>query len=458
MNQQLFSNAPPEQKIYSVSEITSLIKSNLENAFPSIWIEGELSRVTDHTSGHMYLTLKENKDVLDATMWRSARVRLKFTPEVGMQVIVKGRVSVYGPHGKYSVIADAIEPAGIGALQIKFEQLKKKLAAKGYFAHERKKPIPEYPRIIGVVTSQVGAAFRDIARILKRRDPGVKIIIAPVMVEGEPAIEQIARAVDDFNRYGKIDVMIVGRGGGSPESLWAFNEEPVADAIYRSKIPVISAVGHEIDFTIADFAADLRASTPSAAAELAVKNRSDTSKSVESLYARIVSVITGILRDQRNVVSDLIKRPVFADPTRFMEQSRRRVDENFARMENLVKRNRVEILYRLRSLLKHLRVLKPTNLIMQKKWDVENHRKLLLVGFMAVLNEKRRRLATAGGKLDALSPLKVLERGYSIVQKPDGAVITDDSQIKVGEVVKVTLRKGGLTTRVEGKNLNEQRR
>ncbi len=489
--------AEPEEVIYTVSEITSLIKKNLETAFSSVWVEGELGRVTDHTSGHMYLTLKEEKDVIDATMWRSSRKNLKFMPERGMQVLVKGRVSVYGPFGKYQIIAENIEPAGIGALQVKFEQLKKKLAGKGFFDNERKKPIPEYPETVGVVTSAVGAAFRDIARILKRRDPGVKIILAPVQVEGEAAKKQIADAINNFNRYGKVDLLIVGRGGGSPESLWAFNEEVVAEAIFRSEIPVISAVGHEIDFTIADFVADMRASTPSAAAELAVKNRADLSKNLASLYARTITAITTAVRERRNSVREITKRPVFADPARFMEPSRRRLDENFLQLVKSVKRNHLEAENRVRAMLKHLQVLRPSNMVKHKKRDVENMRKLLRRAMVSVVNKKRGALATTRSrfkaypperiverktnsvgnlmgvmihrfeaalldkgnrfstlqaKLNALSPYDVLKRGYSIVQKSDGGVVNDMSQVEIGDAVEITLGTGNLTTRVEGKN------
>ncbi|MFQ5430995.1 MAG: exodeoxyribonuclease VII large subunit [Nitrospinota bacterium] len=443
--------AAPKEKIYSVSEITRLIKDTLESEFSSVWLEGESSRVTDHASGHLYMTLKEEKDTIDVTMWRSSRANLKFLPEQGMLLLVKGRLSVYGPYGKYQVIAEKIEPAGLGALQIRFEQLKKKLAAKGYFGEERKRKIPEHPVAIGIVTSESGAAFRDIARIAHRRNPGVKLILAPVLVEGGAAAGQIAQAIEDFNRFGKVDVLIVGRGGGSPESLWAFNEEIVADAIYKSKIPVISAVGHEIDFTISDFSADLRASTPSAAAELAVKNRADLLKDVGSLYERLTGATLGMMRDLRGQLRELARRPIFTDPTRFMEQNRMRIDELFSRMVSGVKRNRLEIDRNVSSIAKHLHALKPSMQIKRKKDQVESLRKNLYQLLAAQLGGKRRRFETAGGKLNALSPMKVLERGYSITRKPDGAVITDQAQTKIGELLEILLHKGRVAARVENK-------
>ena len=442
----------PEEIIYSVSEITRLIKDTLESEFSSIWLEGEASRVTDHASGHLYMTLKEEKDTIDVTMWRSARAKLQFLPEQGMQLLVKGRLSVYGPYGKYQVIAEKIEPAGLGALQIKFEQLKKKLQAKGYFDEERKREIPQHPVAIGVVTSESGAAFKDIARIARRRNPAVKIILAPVLVEGDAAAGQIAQAIEDFNRYGQVDVLIVGRGGGSPESLWAFNEEIVADAIYKSKIPIISAVGHEIDFTISDFTADLRASTPSAAAELAVKNRADLLKEVSSLYERLTGATLGMVRELRGQLRELVKRPIFTDPTRFMEQNRMRIDELFSRMINGVKRNRLEISRNVLSVAKQLHALKPSMQIKRKKDQVVSLRKHLHQLITAQLSGKRRQFETAGGKLNALSPMKVLERGYSITRKEDGTVIRDQAQTEIGELLEILLHKGSLSAKVENKN------
>ncbi len=439
------------EKIFGVSEITRDIKGLLESSFPSVWVEGELSRVTDHPSGHMYMALKEGNDVLDVTVWRSSRKHIKFQPETGMQVIVRGRISVYGPYGKYQLIADKMEPAGIGALQIKFEQLKKKLAAKGYFDEERKKPVPEFPSTIGVVTSPSGAAFRDIARILKRRDPGIRIILAPVLVEGAGASPQIAEAIGDFNKYKKVDVIIAGRGGGSPESLWAFNEETVADAIFKSKIPVISAVGHEIDFTIADFVSDLRASTPSAAAELAVKNRIDLISAVNSFFARLSGAVYSTVRELKAALRELAKRPVLADPARFFENDRRLVDEYFVRLANAVRRNRHETHNRINSLAKHLKLLRPSLVIKRHGDNVANLKTLLMRSWESHLLNKKRRLEKLGEKLHALSPVNILERGYSITYGTDGSIIKDQSQISVGDEIRVKLSKGELYSNVTHK-------
>jgi len=473
---------PPEgfrEKPYTVSEISRLVKSTLEAEFPSIWVEGEISRITAHPSGHIYMTLKEGRDTLDANLWKQKRSILKFEPEQGMQVLVKGRISSYPPYSKYNLIVERIEPAGIGALQIKFEQLKKKLEAQGYFGEERKKPLPLFPQTIGVVTSGSGAAFRDIARILQTRDPGIRIILAPVLVEGEKAKVQIAEAIDDFNRLSGVDVLIVGRGGGSPESLWAFNEEVVADAIFRSEIPVISAVGHEIDFTISDFVADRRASTPSNAAEIAVKVRADVIHTVKSLASRLVALVRSAVSDRSSRISDLLGRTVFADPARFLEDYVKRADECLTRITKGAKRNRLDLQNRFEGLYRHLKLLKPENLIKRRREKIgvlqsrlwlnmraalagkqkrysEFPASLFRQKMLAVLAGKRQLTAVAAGKLDMLSPLKVLERGYAIARKKDGTIIRDESQVAEGEDIKVRLEKSAMDCRVISKERIEE--
>lgn len=445
------STVPPgeKEKVYSITELTRLIKDLLEGSFPSIWVEGEVGKATYHTSGHLYLTLKEEKDVLDVTMWRTSLARVQFRVEPGMKVIVRGRMSNYGPYGKYNMVADRVEPAGLGALQIKFEQLKKKLAAKGYFDEERKRPLPPYPKTIGIVTSAVGAAFKDIARIIRRRNPAVKMILAPVLVEGEQAKFQVAQAIDDFNAYGNVDLLIVGRGGGSPESLWTFNEEIVADAIYRSRIPVISAVGHEIDFTIADFTADLRASTPSAAAEMAVPNATDLRYTVEQLQRKMHGDMVALVREQKRRVADLIRRPVFTDPSRAFEPNRRRVDECLLRIANAANRRRLEKTQRLAALMKHLRLLRPSEQIRRKLEHVAHLEEKMARTFQAHLGQMKQKFTAAGGKLDMLSPMKVLDRGYAIARLPDGTVIKDAALVSPGDPLEILLHKGRIDARVE---------
>jgi len=262
-----------EEKIYTVSELTREIKQVLETGFPCLWVEGEISNFKRHSSGHLYFTLKDENSQIRCAMWRYRANDLIFRPEDGMKVLVQGNLQVYEPGGYYQIIVQQVQPAGVGELQLAFEQLKKKLYAEGLFDEAHKKPIPIFPERIGVITSPTGAAIRDIISVITRRFPIAQIILAPVRVQGPGAKEEIVQAIQDFNEFGEVDVLIVGRGGGSLEDLWAFNEEVVARAIFTSKIPIISAVGHEIDFSISDFVADRRAPTPSAAAEMAVPDR-----------------------------------------------------------------------------------------------------------------------------------------------------------------------------------------
>jgi exodeoxyribonuclease VII large subunit len=279
-----------ERKVFTVFEITSEIKRSLER-FGLIWIQGEISNFKHHSSGHMYFTLKDKRAQLKAACFRSNNCYLKFRPEDGLEVVVRGRLSVYEPRGDYQMVVEYMEPVGLGSLQLAFDQLKEKLRREGLFEEDRKKPLPLLPRKIGIVTSPTGAAIRDMLRILKRRNASLHVLIYPARVQGTGAVEEIIRGVRYFNSRHDIDVIIVGRGGGSLEDLWAFNQEVVARAIFKSEIPVISAVGHEVDFTITDFVADVRAPTPSAAAELVSGARGDLTATVRSLVGRLVQAM-----------------------------------------------------------------------------------------------------------------------------------------------------------------------
>ncbi|HDL78351.1 MAG TPA: exodeoxyribonuclease VII large subunit, partial [Bacteroidetes bacterium] len=282
----------PEKKIYTISEITRKIKRLLENAIPSIWLEGEISNFKRHSSGHIYFVLKDENSQISCVMWRGRNNGLYFTPQDGMKIQARGNVTVYEKRGNYQFEVLQMQPAGLGELQMALEQLKQSLKAEGLFDEQHKKKIPQYPEKIGIVTSPTGAAIRDLVSVVQRRFPSVQLILNPVRVQGAEAAGEIARAIDEFNAYGDVDVLIVGRGGGSLEDLWAFNEEVVARAIFRSKIPVISAVGHEIDFGISDFVADLRAPTPSAAAELVVRNREELLHTIQYLAQKMFGRIT----------------------------------------------------------------------------------------------------------------------------------------------------------------------
>ncbi|MBU1854015.1 MAG: exodeoxyribonuclease VII large subunit [Candidatus Omnitrophica bacterium] len=291
--------------IYKVSELTSSIKIILEDSFPNIWVEGEISNFKSPSSGHFYFTLKDSKSELKSVFFKSSNEKTKFEIKDGMQVICLGRISIYDKQGVYQLYVQKVEPKGIGMLQLAFEQLKEKLFKEGLFDESRKRPIPMLPDRIGIITSSTGAAIRDILHVLKRRFANVEIIINPVKVQGEGAKEEIRDAIQDFNKLNNVDVIIVGRGGGSLEDLWAFNEEIVARAIYNSKLPVISAVGHEIDWTISDFVADLRAPTPSSAAELVIAKKSELSEALDNIEKRLKSFPLEVIEKHEQHLDDL---------------------------------------------------------------------------------------------------------------------------------------------------------
>lgn len=404
--------AATKTRIYTVSEIAKDVKLILENNFGSVWIEGEISNFIFHSSGHMYFSLKDSKSVLRCAMFKRANDSLKFMPKDGMQVICFGNISVYEPRGDYQLIVGRIEPKGLGALQIAFEQLKEKLLKEGLFDAAHKVPIPFLPARIGIVTSPAGAAIRDILNVLSRRFVNINVILYPVMVQGDGAAEQIARAIDEFNRLKElsdnkiegVDVLIVGRGGGSLEDLWAFNEEIVARAIYNSKIPVISAVGHEIDWTISDFVADLRAETPSAAAELVVVRKEELVSAVHNATARLSAAI----------------------------------------------KNTLELFFSELLNLKESYVLrKPLNVFMQYQQRVDELARMLSIKALHYVRFSNQEFKTAAGRLDALSPLAILSRGYSITKRLNGGeIIKDASQVKKDYEVITRLHKGEIRSRV----------
>jgi exodeoxyribonuclease VII large subunit len=333
-----------ENDLLSVSEITKKIRSLLEGGLSSVRVQGELSNVKRHTSGHLYFTLKDDFAQIAGVMWRSRVGGLTFTPQDGMKVVVSGRVTVYEVRGNYQLDAVSITPLGAGELQLAFERLKRTLAAEGLFDARWKKPLPPYPERIGIVTSPTGAALHDILSILGRRFPGVFVVLAPARVQGAGAAGEIAQAIRDLNAYGEIDVMIVGRGGGSLEDLWAFNEELVARAIFESEIPVVSAVGHEIDFTIADFVADLRAPTPSAAAELVVKDRTAIAGALRQWVESMQGQIRQLIATERDTIRHHLKSYAFNRPIDLVRQYSQRTDE-LTRSVSLCGEHTVEVLH-----------------------------------------------------------------------------------------------------------------
>jgi exodeoxyribonuclease VII large subunit len=316
-----------ERRVYTVSELTAGIKGALEGAFPAVWVEGEISNLRVPSSGHAYFTLKDEGAQISAVLFRSRGRRVRFEPEDGMRVLAFGALDVYAARGQYQLVVELMEPQGLGALQLAFEQLKRKLEAEGLFDDGRKRKLPVYPRVIGIVTSPTGAAIRDMLNIIGRRFGDLRILIAPVRVQGDGAAAEIVQALVNLQEMAELDVIVVGRGGGSIEDLWAFNEEAVARAIVACRVPVISAVGHETDFTIADFVADLRAPTPSGAAELVVREKLAVVARLADLYDRLTQAITADVTAHRERLEFLTRRRVLTDPTRPLRDLYRRLDD-----------------------------------------------------------------------------------------------------------------------------------
>ncbi len=434
--------------IYTVSKLTSEIKTLLERNFEYLWVEGEISNLRAPGSGHLYFTLKDESSQVRGVIFKMQNRLLKFDPADGQQVICFGRLSLYELRGEYQIIIDYMEPKGLGALQLAFEQLKEKLAREGLFDPAHKKALPHLPQKIAIVTSPSGAAIRDILHIIDRRYANVHILIYPVRVQGPGAAGEIARAIRQLNAWPGIDVIIVSRGGGSLEDLWAFNEEIVARAIFDSIIPVISAVGHEIDFTIADFVADLRAPTPSAAAELVVRNKFELAQGVENLERRLLAAARAFLRSRQDRLFPLLHR--LEDPRRKLSDHRLRLDDLCARVGNSIRQDLARKNERLRLKADSMILLHPRRQI------AEHYRRLVHQSHQIAFSLRNRlgllRQKTEGrlDKLQSLSPLAVLARGYGIARLlPGGEIIDRVSSLKLADRVSVRVHQGEFIARVE---------
>lgn len=392
------------RNILTVSQVTSQVRWAIEESIPRLWVRGEVSNFTAHSSGHLYFTLKDSGSQLRCVMFRNAAQTLRIFPQDGMQVLAQGDVTVFERAGQYQLNVLQLQPAGQGELALALERLKRKLEAEGLFEQSRKRPIPAFPRAIGIVTSPTGAALRDIVKVARRRWPGIELIINPVLVQGPGAAAEIARAIGEFNVYGGVDVLIVGRGGGSIEDLWAFNEEETVRAIAGSRIPVISAVGHEVDFTLADFAADLRAPTPSAAAELAVPSREEAQGSLDECRERLALSFNGILEGYK------------------------------ARLESLRRSHGMNLL---------------ASMIDQKRQTLDALGSRADAGIAASFQTARSRASRLGALLSALDPAAVLGRGYSICFDPRGKAVREAGKLAPGEKVRARFWKGQASMKVE---------
>ena len=437
-----------EKTILTVSRLTALLRGVLEENFDQVWVQGEISNFSQPSSGHLYFSLKDAGAQLRCVMFKGAARNLKFRPSDGMALLARGRISVYDQRGEYQLICEYIEPAGVGALQAAFEQLKQRLAQEGLFDQSRKLPMPLFPHRIGVITSATGAAIHDILNVLRRRFASLDVLIYPVRVQGEGAGQEIARAVDDMNRHGLADVLIVGRGGGSLEDLWAFNEEVVARSVVRSKIPVISAVGHETDWTICDFAADLRAPTPSAAAEMVTASASELKAQVEAFNHRLRLAMETHLAALEGRVAEL--RRALHDPGSMLGHLSQRVDDLSERLELALRNSTIrrrEQFVRLENTLLHHAPDRRAEQLRQQIALLSGRAELLMI---QCLDRIRQEYAANAARLDVLSPLSTLSRGYSIaVRSSDGRVVREASTLQVGEMLRLCLHSGQAECRVE---------
>jgi exodeoxyribonuclease VII large subunit len=437
------------RRIFTVSELTLAVKRTVESSFAGLWVEGEISNLRVHASGHVYFTLKDETAQLRAVLFRSRIRRMRFEPADGLHVLAFGTLEIYAARGEYQLVCELLEPKGLGALQLAFEQLKARLAAEGLFDAARKRVLPSFPRRIALVTSPTGAAVRDFLRVVTRRFAGVHVTIYPVRVQGETAASEIVQALRDLNRRGGFDVLVLARGGGSLEDLWAFNDEAVARAIAASKMPVISAVGHETDVTIADFVADLRAPTPSAAAELVVREKAQLVLHLEGLADRLHRGARVGVQGLRQRLDDLRRRPVLTDPARPLRDWARRLDDLGARLERALRHRHSEA----RQRVDHAgRVIRPERLRAGLGHQVRllvqlRHR--LEQAVRGGLARRRHAMEAFAGRLHSLSPLACLARGYSICTLPSGEVATRAEQVRVGTEVRVRLAEGRLGCRVE---------
>jgi len=431
----------------TVTELTQHIKFLLEENFTEVYLQGEISNLGRPSSGHLYFNVKDDQSQIAGVMFRSAALRNKFELENGLEVILFGRITVYEPRGNYQIIVEQVEPVGTGALQLAFEQLKSKLAQEGLFEEELKKPIPYLPKGIGIVTSPTGAAIQDILQILKRRFPSMPVLLNPVAVQGEGAAKEIAKAIRQFGKILDVDVLIVGRGGGSIEDLWAFNEEVVARAIYKAKIPIISAIGHETDFTIADFVADLRAPTPSAAAELVVPTKDDLLTKIEELRNRVASAVQNDIDNTQDRL-EYIQRSL-RSPEWIIQGQMMKVDELSSKLVNSMKNRLFEFQSMLERDTQDIIHLSPLYRIESDKIKIRDLQSKIINMTTNSLKNGQNRLLELTHVLNSTSPLSVLKRGYSVVSDSKNKLISSVSQLKENSKFWIRMTDGKIKGKVE---------
>jgi exodeoxyribonuclease VII large subunit len=441
----------PLRDVYSVSRLTREVRVVLERGLGVVWVEGELSNLSQPASGHWYFSLKDRDAQLRCAMFRAKNALVGFTPRAGMQVLIRGRLSVYEARGEYQLIAEHLEDAGVGALRREFERLKSRLDAEGLFAQERKRALPRFPRRIGIITSPSGAALHDILKVLARRFPPAAVLIYPARVQGAEAAPSVVMALRRAAARAEVDLLIVARGGGSLEDLWAFNDERLARAIAASAVPVVSAVGHEIDFTIADFVADVRAPTPSAAAELVVPDGAACLETLTTIGLRLQGAMRRELRARGLQHAGVARRLQLAHPGVRLQQQMQRLDDLTLRLAGAARARLHRAASELAQSQARLLRRSPEHLLRELLGRARHARERLEPALRAQLQRAGHRLALAQRALDAVSPLATLARGFAIVTRADGALLSDVGEVEVGAEIEARLARGTLRARVTQK-------
>ena len=443
------ATAPKTEGMLTVSALTQRIKDALEQAFPALWVRGELSGVRHAPSGHLYFTLKDAASQIDGVVWRTTVSRLDFEPRDGVEVEVFGDVTVYPPRGRYQITVREMRPAGMGAMLLALEQLKRRLQAEGLFDAARKRPLPAYPMRVGLVTSPVGAAVRDLVKVLRARWPSIGIVLAPVRVQGEGAADEIAAAIARMNRLPGVDVLIVGRGGGSIEDLWAFNEEAVVRAVAGSAIPVIAAVGHEVDWTLADLAADVRAATPSNAAELAVRDRTEVAAAVGRMREALIRALGSGMTARRERLRGLLVQYGFRRLRDALGIHQQRIDDLLARLVTALGGRLARARDRLAGLVRRYGLREWPRVLERRREETARARERLTAALIEGMNVRRTRLLGYEDRLRALSPRRVLERGYCLARRPDGSLVRAADGLAIGERLGLEFARGEADARIE---------
>jgi len=444
--------AAPERKIWIVRDLVAAVRTRVEREYSDIWVEGEISNFRAHESGHLYFTLKDENAQIRAVMFRSQARLLRFRPENGMQIVLRGRVTVFEGRGELQLSAEYLEPKGAGALQVAFEQLKAKLEAEGLFDSSRKRPIPALPHCIGIVTSPQAAALRDILNILQRRHHSANVLIFPAQVQGETAAKEVSAGVKFFNRAKNVEVIVVARGGGSAEDLAAFNDESLARVVADSQIPLISAVGHETDFTIIDFVADLRAPTPSAAAELVIRSRQEIEEQTESLHQRLARAMRYRLLMAKQKLTEVAQHGAFARMVDGINQRQQRLDDLRFRLESAERKLIEKHRRRWERASAAVRHYDARRVLAGIGRDLVAQTSALGSAMRTFLLRRRSRFERLEEQLKALSPVAILERGYALIFDSSGKLVKDSAQVEIGSEVSARLAKGSLVAKVVKKS------